>query len=351
MDMVEFFSLLGLPARLAGRALLISRYVSNRGSTARITTDYAEKRYGKSVRWKPWLMIDVKELEETQDLINHGTDAQVESWRISQLSVCGMIAIIVGGTVHELLRTSDTDKGQGGLISSCAVTALQLPTLEECHYVARGSFVMSLILSLLSVFFSGLQQSSFGGQIETKDLRIWLADGRHLSDSTGQWELQSSVVAHMILKAPFEIVVMGILLFIVGMGTYLGSSWKNSLSLSTGSGGNRAILIAFVVPTVFVLLMYGHILGLKDREMVIAADHGGLQAMTKGQNAVTGLPRDVEASLQQDTYKRGHGETKAVSSEFQELRSMLQTAIDAQRQCAKASEDIAKHYERLLNNG
>ena len=41
-------------------------------------------------------MVDMTELEAMEELINHGTDAQVEAWRVSQLSVCGMIAIIVG---------------------------------------------------------------------------------------------------------------------------------------------------------------------------------------------------------------------------------------------------------------
>jgi len=40
-------------------------------------------------------MIDMTELEAMEDLINQGSDAQVEAWRVSQLSVCGMIAIIV----------------------------------------------------------------------------------------------------------------------------------------------------------------------------------------------------------------------------------------------------------------
>jgi hypothetical protein len=96
--MVELFSFLGFPARVAGRALLVFRYVSNRGSTARLTTDYAEKRFGKNVRLRPWLTIDVIELEEIDELLNQGSDAQVESWRVNQLSVCGMIAIIVSNS-------------------------------------------------------------------------------------------------------------------------------------------------------------------------------------------------------------------------------------------------------------
>ncbi|KAK3048530.1 hypothetical protein LTR09_010194 [Extremus antarcticus] len=330
IDTIELFSFLGFPARVAGRALLAFRYVMNRGSTAHVTTDYAERRFGKSVRWKPWITIDTKELEEHEELINRGDDAHVESWRVSQLSVCGMIAII------------------GALVASCGVTALQLPGLENCHYIARVSFVMSLVMSLMSVFFSGLQQSSFGGQIETKDLRMWLANGTYWNDRTQTQDLRSSIVAHQILQAPFEVVIMSITLFIVGLGTYLGSSWEHNLPLSAGAEGNRAVLIAFVVPTIFVLLMYGQLLGLKDREMVKAADERGAQSMLKQLTSpVRGLS-EVEAAAQLAQRKDAHVEAVAVGPDLSALRGALQAAIDAQRECARAYEEIAKQYERLL---
>lgn len=60
---------------------------------------------------------------------------------------------------------------------------------------------MSLILSLMSVFFSGLQQTSFGRQIKTDDLRLWLASVQYANEKTGETKLRSSVVAHMILEA------------------------------------------------------------------------------------------------------------------------------------------------------
>lgn len=92
---VEIFSFLGFPARLAGRALLLYRYITSGVLLHPRVTSYGERRFGKNVRWRPWVLIDVPELEELDELINRGTDAQVESWRMGQLSVCGMIAIIV----------------------------------------------------------------------------------------------------------------------------------------------------------------------------------------------------------------------------------------------------------------
>lgn len=323
MDTVEFFSLLGYPARLAGRGLLSWRYAVNRGRSS--SEEYAKARFGKSIRWRPWLMIDVVELEETERLINDSTDAQIESWRMSKLSICGMIAII------------------GALVSSVGVTALQLPGLKDCHFVARGCFVMSLILSLLSVFFSGLQNTSFGRQVGSNDLRLWLSSGWYTEHTNHTRRLRSSIVAHMILEAPFEVVVMSITLFIVGLGTYLGSSWKYDLALSVGYQGNRGVLIAFIIPTVFVLLMYSHMLGLKDIELLKTDNARRRASVIEHPAPIKTPPDDLEAS------KAFHISTQPVQSDLTALRDALQAAAEAQRRCAEAATAASKQYERLLD--
>lgn len=134
---VELFSLLGFPARVAGRALLAFRYVSSHGSSAPLINEYAVQRFGKDVKWRPWLMIDVKELEETEKLINFGTDAQVENWRVSKLSVCGMIAIIVRTEILHGYRTS------GRLTTYRARSWLPL-VLRHSNCLALKTAIMSL---------------------------------------------------------------------------------------------------------------------------------------------------------------------------------------------------------------
>ena len=73
-------------------------------------------------------MIDMTELEAMEDLINQGSDAQVEAWRVSQLSVCGMIAIIV-----ELLFSIFSLEGS----SRCVVVALKI--VVECGMKEQGN--------------------------------------------------------------------------------------------------------------------------------------------------------------------------------------------------------------------
>jgi len=161
-------------------------------------------------------------------------------------------------------------------------------------------------------------------------------------------EYRSSMVAHIILQAPSEIVVMSITLFVVGLGTYLGSSWKANLRLTEGSEGNRAVLIAFIIPTLFLLLMYGHMMGLKDRELAKTGAVDDVQMMSELKPAGNSSG-DIEAATQQQlshmncTSSVGNG-----GAALAELRLALKEAAEAQRQCAKANEEVARQYERLL---
>ena len=159
------------------------------------------------------------------------------------------------------------------------------------------------------------------------------------------------MVSHMILQAPFEIVVMSITLFIVGLGVYLGSSWKEELLLNRGSNGNRAVLIAFIIPTVFVLLMYGHMMGLKDRELE-RADEFSDEQLTKTVLKIEGdLAEDLEAGDQQK--ENGVSlvdEAGAFRAGLNELAFALKETAEAHRKCARADEEIARQYERLLRS-
>jgi hypothetical protein len=162
-------------------------------------------------------------------------------------------------------------------------------------------------------------------------------------------EYQSSMVAHMILQAPFEIVVMSITLFVVGLGTYLGSCWKVNLELSTGGEGNRAVLIAFIVPTVFVLLMYGHMMGIKDRELAKTGSSDSTHTMDEHPKLQASSSRDIEAATQPViTNKPCVKGTFTRSLQLAELQFALKEAAEAHRRCANANIEVARQYERLL---
>lgn len=157
---------------------------------------------------------------------------------------------------------------QGGLLASASSAILALDSLDQIHYAARALFILSLLLSLLSVYFTLLQQRELVA-MDTKTLRLWLWDGTmgpHPRDRSRQIR-RSSLSSNIMLQAPFELLAISIALFLGALGFYLGLAYASKVYLSKGWDSNLATLLAFVVTAVFSLSVFGQALGEKDREL------------------------------------------------------------------------------------
>jgi len=156
------------------------------------------------------------------------------------------------------------------LIAQTAITALQLPKLDQVHYTAPGFLFIALVLSMLAVFFTCLQQRTYGFVEDIPRMRAWLSNGAWYENTEGELKLRSSILSHQFLQAPFELLSIAITLYLVGVGVYLGSALHNGVALSTGgvAEGNRGRLIAFIISTSFVLSLFGQLLGGKDIEIL-----------------------------------------------------------------------------------
>ncbi|PGH05836.1 hypothetical protein AJ80_08284, partial [Polytolypa hystricis UAMH7299] len=155
------------------------------------------------------------------------------------------------------------------LVAGVAVTALQLPGMEGVSYVSRGCFSLALVISLLSTFFTCLQQRTYGFVEEPGAIRAWLSNGIRYVNYQGKEVYQSSTVSHNLLQLPFEFLCISITAFLLGFAVYLGSSWKQDLHLGLAAEqkvGNVGVLIAFIVGSTFALLLLGQILGTRDVE-------------------------------------------------------------------------------------
>ena len=136
------------------------------------------------------------------------------------------------------------------------------------------------INDLLTVFFTLVQQRELSTPTSGSLLRMWLWNGNmrmppsaYMSgtpvDRPGKPVKESSMTAHYIITAPFELLRIAISVFLAAVVAYLILVWQNNITLGTGpQWGNRGLLIAFIVCTVFPLLMFGQSLGQKDKEMM-----------------------------------------------------------------------------------
>lgn len=98
MEHIEVLSMLGYPARLAGRIPIIARYLLVTPKVLFATSDYARERYGPTYRLRPWLRLDTAELEQIECLINDvsdGADNAVLQFRQAQLASGGMTTVVV----------------------------------------------------------------------------------------------------------------------------------------------------------------------------------------------------------------------------------------------------------------
>lgn len=95
MDAPEFFALLGFLVRILGRAPFFLRYAWGANANVFAPSAYARDRYGPSYKLRPWLLIDSRDLEALERLINEGSDTEVLDFRTSQLAIGSSTAVVV----------------------------------------------------------------------------------------------------------------------------------------------------------------------------------------------------------------------------------------------------------------
>ena len=265
MEAAEVFSMLGFPARLAGRFPLWARYIWGMHSNILAPSTYALQRFGPSYRFRPWLILDASQLEPIEHMINNGTDSEILAFRNAHVASNAGTAVV------------------GSLLASACATVLTLPSLSLVNVVVRGTFTVSLMLSLLAVYFTLVQQKSLMS-LSAATLCLWLWNGRMRTVGARHGVpteeapvesrrhlrrvRESSVTSSIILEAPLELLSIAIALFITGLIVYLALGIKEHVQIGTGpEWGNTAVLIAFLTATTFPLVMFGQALGQKDTEM------------------------------------------------------------------------------------
>ncbi|KAF2454513.1 hypothetical protein BDY21DRAFT_291230 [Lineolata rhizophorae] len=334
--LLEIFAILGAPARLVARLPLLSRTLFNGFSNPWPKTSYARTRYGPLYKLRPWLIFDVRELEGLEELINTATDKQLLAFRKSQLDSFNIVCII------------------GALLAQVAISTLQLPLMEKTHYVCHGMLTISTVLGLMAVYFSCLQQRTYGFLDDPDTLRLWLSDGtihqRQTVTGSSDSRMQSSVIAHQFLQAPFEVLGIAIVCFLGGLGVYLGCAMTGNFELHGGDTleGNRGIMIVFLVSVLFSLSLFGQLLGGKDNEIRRARREAARSDFyVAGHLDVqrSGSPRKFHQALEEH---RMH--TLAGSTDASELAKALEKSAAAHRSCAEVDAKVAELLRHFSGN-
>lgn len=161
--------------------------------------------------------------------------------------------------------------------------------LSEVNLTVRVLFIISLMLSLLAVYFALVQQRELSLGTSAEIVRLWLWNGRTRTTSQSHYSStaasegpsksedraheervvqESSLASNIILQAPYELLSIAISVFLGGLIAYLASAWVEKVKLGAGPWPtNAGMLIIVSIFTVFTLLMFGQALGQKDKEM------------------------------------------------------------------------------------
>lgn len=166
------------------------------------------------------------------------------------------------------------------IIAQVTITALALPNLNQVHWTATAGFVTSLVTGCMSVWVSTTTSRCLNSLDSPSAIRDWLSkpastDSRlefekelkrcfDASDSFSTEEAESirrsfaqflddnkwkspSFYACTMLTAPSLLLNVSLPAFLLALGIYLGSVWKQDLDPVAGSVASRAVMICYIV--------------------------------------------------------------------------------------------------------
>ncbi|THV51366.1 hypothetical protein BGAL_0113g00110 [Botrytis galanthina] len=164
------------------------------------------------------------------------------------------------------------------IVAQIAITGLSLDSLSKTHWTAKSCFVISLTFALVSVYYSVTQQRILGRLIKAKDVRHWIRGRKHafnriLSMEVGikldscepddyspddldirkfrrDFQRQCfipSPLSVMTLSAPRKLLSGSLILFIIGLGIYLGQYWVHELDHDRPATDSRNVFILYFI--------------------------------------------------------------------------------------------------------
>lgn len=148
---------------------------------------------------------------------------------------------------------------KGTILAQIAITALQLDNVEKVHWTSQACFTVSLVSSIISVYYATKQHKMLGRCLHADDIKKWILGPQHLSTSRGRgtgtdqdqdwttYDVQlPSVAAVLTISAPVALLSVAVYAFLIGLGIYQGFVWHYGLGDSSQEG-NLAVFIVFIL--------------------------------------------------------------------------------------------------------
>jgi hypothetical protein len=163
----------------------------------------------------------------------------------------------------------DIDREKGTVMTQIAITSLSLESLSQTHWVARASWLFSLMSGLLAVYYAGNPVWKIGRLEGDNQIRAWirssdkgikdiLAEPKTLSEKTRLQRLIRTLApapsSVLVVTAPGLLLSSALISLLVGFGIYFYFVWARRLDSLAGRNDSRDIFIFYIVS---LLLCYG----------------------------------------------------------------------------------------------
>ncbi|KAF7504575.1 hypothetical protein GJ744_002070 [Endocarpon pusillum] len=301
--------------------------------------DYVRSRfsnYGRPIQLAALRLLDVRQLRTINQLIQHGSDKRVMSYKEGQTSAVGMVAVA------------------SAIVSQLSSTTLQIPALSNMNWTASAFIIAALLFSILATMLACLQRQILGALSEPKGVRMWLSDGSAnclhsknggRSSSRGRsgeiGGLQTSIASLLLLRLPNAFLLSGVMCFLTGFGLFLGFAWRQDLDNTPSRDSNRAVMIMYIVVGCFTFFATGALVKWKMSEVdqvekVVGKD------IEEGDEA-----EEAESSCGQDEDNESEGEGDAWLGKKKNNGTCSQKEASHHVRIAEALEDAARAHRRL----
>ncbi|KAI4667156.1 uncharacterized protein J4E79_001840 [Alternaria viburni] len=127
-----------------------------------------------------------------------------------------------------------------------AITALSLDNLSRTHWTARAFFILSLLTSIIAVYYATKQYRILGHCSRAEHVKAWIQN-LDKDSPTSIYEKLPSVASVLTVSAPNMLLSFSLNSFLAGLGIYLGFTWIRSLDETAGVNGSRAVFITYIV--------------------------------------------------------------------------------------------------------
>ncbi|KAL2784178.1 hypothetical protein BJX66DRAFT_330150 [Aspergillus keveii] len=228
------------------------------------------------------------------------------------------------------------------IIAQIAITALSLGDFGNIHWTASAFAYSSLVSGVLSTYYSFYVQQLLSSLHTSEDVREWLLAKKLVaapeppSGTRGRRQLEiqctdieiPSATAAALLTAPTRLLMFSVMFLFLALGVYLACMYSHDLGNLRGYRANLAVLVFFIIISIFSIWELLIPLSYKDSARWTAHGHRDGEELRD-----IGVGRDSMLA-------RENRSTIAASSREDLLQEGLKASIRAQEESLKAQKAL-----------